>query len=73
MALLDAVELAGQLASCTSLRTAINNFDAESAPRSQKAIDRGGWTIMLLHVEGLAFWFFRAFLAVLNFVVRLKK
>ena len=73
MALLDAVELAKQLSGCASIRTAIDNFDAESAPRSQKAIDRGGWTIMLLHVEGIAFWFFRAFLAVLNLVAKFRR
>jgi len=73
MALMDAVVLAEQLSGCANIRTSIDNFDAESAPRSQKAIDRGGWTIMLLHVEGIAFWFFRAFLAVLNLIVRFKR
>jgi len=73
MALMDAVERANQLSGCANIRTAIDNFDAESAPRSQKAINRSGWIIMLLHVEGIAIWFLRAFLAVVGFVARFKR
>ena len=73
MALMDAVELAKQLSSCASIRTAIDNFDAESAPRSQKAIDRSLWIIRFLHSEGITFWLFRALLAVVGLFVGLRK
>jgi len=58
MALMDAVELANQLSGCANIRTAIDNFDAESAPRSQKAIDRSGWIIMLYMSKGSRSGFF---------------
>jgi len=72
-ALMDAVDLAAQLSKSTSIRAAIESFDAESVPRSRKAIKRGLLTIMLLHVDGVAFWLLRVFLAVVNFVLRFKR
>ncbi|TLD04204.1 hypothetical protein E2P81_ATG10607 [Venturia nashicola] len=72
LALLDAVVLAKELSENASLRTAIENFDADSAPRSQKAISRAYLTIALLHAEGIKFWLLRMFLAVLNFVFRIR-
>lgn len=73
MALLDAVELAKQLSSCASIRTAIDDFDVESAPRSQKSIDRSFWVIRLLHLKGITFWLFRALLAVVSLLAGLRK
>ena len=72
-ALMDAVDLAINLSKSTSIRAAIDNFDAESVPRSQKAIKRGLWTIMLLHVDGFAFWLLRVFLAAVSFFVRFRR
>ena len=72
-ALMDAVDLAAQLSKSANIRTAIENFDAESVPRSQKAIKRGLWTIMLLHTDGVAFWLLRGFLAVVDFVLRFRR
>lgn len=71
-ALMDAVDLAAQLSKPTSIRAAIESFDAESVPRSREAIKRGLWTIMLLHTEGVAFWLLRVFLAVVSFLLRFK-
>jgi 2-polyprenyl-6-methoxyphenol hydroxylase-like FAD-dependent oxidoreductase len=71
-ALMDAVDLAAQLCKSVSIRAAIESFDGESVPRSRKAIKRGLWTIMLLHVDGIAFWLLRVFLAVVSFVLRFK-
>jgi salicylate hydroxylase len=72
-ALLDAVDLATQLSKFTSIRAAIEGFDAESVPRSRKAIKRGLLTIMLLHTNGIAFWLLRAFLAVVNSVLKFRR
>jgi 2-polyprenyl-6-methoxyphenol hydroxylase-like FAD-dependent oxidoreductase len=72
-ALLDAVDLATQLSKSARIRAAIESFDAESVPRSRKAIKRGLLTIMLLHVDGFAFWLLRAFLAVVNFVLGFRR
>jgi 2-polyprenyl-6-methoxyphenol hydroxylase-like FAD-dependent oxidoreductase len=72
-ALLDAVDLATQLSKSVSIRAAIENFDAESVPRSRKAIKRGLLTIMLLHVDGFAFWLLRGFLAIVNFGLRFRR
>lgn len=71
-ALMDAVDLAAQLSKLASIRAAIESFDAESVPRSRKAIKRGLWTIMLLHTDGVAFWLLRVFLAVVSFLLRFK-
>jgi 2-polyprenyl-6-methoxyphenol hydroxylase-like FAD-dependent oxidoreductase len=72
MALADAVSLAGKLAGCTSVRGAIDDFDAESVPRSRKAVGWGRFTIRVFHLEGLAFVFLRVVLAFVGFVVWLK-
>lgn len=72
LALLDAVVLAKELSRNASLRTAIEIFDADSAPRSQKAISRAYLTIALLHAEGIKFLLLQAFLAVLNLVFKVK-
>jgi 2-polyprenyl-6-methoxyphenol hydroxylase-like FAD-dependent oxidoreductase len=48
MRLLAAVVLAKHLSECTSVSTAIDRFDAESVPRSKKALDRDRWTIVSL-------------------------
>ncbi|TPX09046.1 uncharacterized protein E0L32_001693 [Thyridium curvatum] len=66
MALMDAVALAGQLARCADLRAAIDAFDAESAPRSQKAIDFSWWVIRGIHARGVVFWLVRAVCAVMS-------
>ncbi|KAM0707101.1 hypothetical protein Q7P35_006432 [Cladosporium inversicolor] len=71
-ALMDAVDLAAQLSKSTSIRVAIESFDAGSVPRSRKAIQRGLWTIMLLHTYGVAFWLLRVFLAGVSFLLRFK-
>lgn len=73
MALADAVSLASRLSSCTSLRAAIDDFDAESWPRSQKAINRGRWIISLFHLKGFAFLLLRALLAVVSVLVAWKR
>jgi hypothetical protein len=48
-----------ELSSCTSIRTAIGNFGADSAPRWQKATNRGRVTITLLHTQGVVFFALR--------------
>jgi 2-polyprenyl-6-methoxyphenol hydroxylase-like FAD-dependent oxidoreductase len=73
MALMDALQLAKQLTSCESVRTAIEKFDAESGPRSKKAIDRSWWIIRVLHSQGIVFWGFRALVGVVGFFMGLKK
>jgi 2-polyprenyl-6-methoxyphenol hydroxylase-like FAD-dependent oxidoreductase len=73
MGLLDAVVLARHLSACTSVRAAIDRFDAESMPRSQKAVDRGRWTITLLHAKSFVFWLLRAFFAVVSSMLRIRE
>ncbi|WPG98193.1 Hypothetical protein R9X50_00098000 [Acrodontium crateriforme] len=52
MALMDGVELGRQLSSPATVRQAVVNFDAESSPRSQAAIDQAWWIIRILHSRG---------------------
>jgi 2-polyprenyl-6-methoxyphenol hydroxylase-like FAD-dependent oxidoreductase len=72
MALLDAVVLAKELSSCASIRAAIETFDADSMPRSQKSIDRSRIVIALLHARGIAFFALRLVLGVLNFCLKFR-
>jgi 2-polyprenyl-6-methoxyphenol hydroxylase-like FAD-dependent oxidoreductase len=70
MALLDAVVLARQLVSCGSVRAAIKEFDAESRPRARKAVNRGKFTIAVLHARGFGFWVVRVLLGVVGLFVK---
>lgn len=72
MALMDGVSLAKQLAGHESVRTAIEEFDKESMPRSRKAIDKSKWVIPILHSEGLTYWLLRTLFAVLSSVLWVK-
>ena len=71
MALMDAVVLAKKLSSHTSVRRAITEFDEDSMPRSQKAIDKSYWTIAILHSQGLRFWMWRAVFATISIIIRI--
>jgi len=72
MALMDAVSLAKQLAGSGSVRSAIEEFDKESMPRSRKAIDKSKWVIPILHSEGLTYWLLRTVFALLTSVMWVK-
>lgn len=71
-ALLDAVELAKQLCSSSTIREARDVFDSESAPRSQAALDRSRWVIRAFHSEGITFWLVRALIGCVSFLIWLK-
>ena len=70
MALLDAVVLAQQLVSCGSVGAAIKGFDAESIPRTRKAVNRGWFTIGVLHASGFGYWVVRVLVGVVGLVVK---
>lgn len=71
-ALLDAVELAQQLMSSSTIREARDIFDRDSAPRSQTAIEKSRWVICALHSKGMTFWLLRTLLGCVSFFMWLK-
>jgi 2-polyprenyl-6-methoxyphenol hydroxylase-like FAD-dependent oxidoreductase len=73
MALMDGVELAGEICKAASLISAVENYDAKSMLRTKRAIQQSHWVIKVAHAEGLWLAFWTAVLRILNFLMWMKR
>jgi 2-polyprenyl-6-methoxyphenol hydroxylase-like FAD-dependent oxidoreductase len=69
LALKDGWDLAQKLVAATSLKNAVQGFDALSVPRASKVLETSRWRIKYAHSTGLRFFFFRFLLVVLGFAL----
>ncbi|KAH8890034.1 FAD/NAD(P)-binding domain-containing protein [Thozetella sp. PMI_491] len=71
LALKDGWDLAKQLCEANSLSEALQGYDSMSVPRATKVLKSSHWRIDMGHATGLKHLFFRIFLAVGGFMLRI--